>query len=74
MCIQDHIKWYRAQNCWPPEFHEDPQRNGHSIGTNYTTCDDEELFENMNRFPNHKINDNESDNKSDIDSSEFDFH
>lgn len=68
MCIQDHIKWYRAQNCWPPEFNEDPKRNGHSIATNYATCDDEELFVNTNRCPNQEIN------ESDTDSSESDSH
>ncbi|XP_024889694.1 probable RNA-binding protein EIF1AD isoform X2 [Temnothorax curvispinosus] len=68
---KDHIKWYRAQNCWPPEFDEDPKRNGHSIPTNYTKCDDEELFVNTNRCPtNQKISDNESDS----DSSESDSH
>lgn len=72
VCVQDHIKWYRAQNCWPPEFDEDLKRNGHSIATNYTTCDDEELFVNTNRCPtNQKIDDSESDSsESDSDSSE----
>lgn len=59
---KDHIKWYRAQNCWPPEFDEDPKRNGQSITTNYTTCDDEELFVNTNRYCAYQeIDDSESD-------------
>jgi len=65
VCVQDHIKWYREQNCWPPEFDEDPQRNGCLIATNYTTCDDEELFVNTNRCaPNQTIDDSESDTDS----------
>ncbi|XP_012523770.1 probable RNA-binding protein EIF1AD isoform X2 [Monomorium pharaonis] len=59
---KDHIKWYREQNCWPLEFDEDPKRNGHSIATNYATCDDDELFVNTNRCPpNQKKDDSESD-------------
>ncbi|KYN17014.1 PREDICTED: probable RNA-binding protein EIF1AD [Trachymyrmex cornetzi] len=62
---KDHIKWYREQNCWPPEFDEDPKRNGCLIATNYTTCDDEELFVNTNRCaPNQTIDDSESDTDS----------
>ncbi|KYQ56854.1 putative RNA-binding protein EIF1AD [Trachymyrmex zeteki] len=62
---KDHIKWYREQNCWPPEFDENPKRNGCLIATNYTTCDDEELFVNTNRCaPNQTIDDSESDTDS----------
>ncbi|KYN34860.1 putative RNA-binding protein EIF1AD [Trachymyrmex septentrionalis] len=56
---------YREQNCWPPEFDEDPKRNGCVIATNYTTCDDEELFVNTNRCaPNQTIDNSESDTDS----------
>lgn len=66
-CFQDHIKWYREQNCWPPEFNKDLKRNGDSIKTNHAICDDEELFVNTNRcHPNQQTNDTDD---SDSDSS-----
>ncbi|XP_029170116.1 probable RNA-binding protein EIF1AD [Nylanderia fulva] len=59
---KDHIKWYKAQTCWPSEFDEDPKRNGQSIAMNHTTCNDEELFVNLNRYQNNqKPDDSESD-------------
>lgn len=72
---KDHIKWYRAQNCWPLEFDEDPKRNGQAIATNYTTCNDEELYVNMNRYQNNqKVDDSESDSSDFSDSDSDQYH
>ncbi|KAG5319886.1 EIF1A protein, partial [Acromyrmex charruanus] len=63
--VKGEIVKILTKNCWPPEFDEDPKRNGCLIATNYTTCDDEELFVNTNRCaPNQTIDDSESDTDS----------
>ncbi|XP_011879998.1 PREDICTED: probable RNA-binding protein EIF1AD isoform X2 [Vollenhovia emeryi] len=68
---KDHIKLYREQNCWPLEFDVNHKRNGDSIATNFTVCEDDELFVNTNRCcPTEEISDDESDS----DSSESDSH
>ncbi|CAK9804662.1 Probable RNA-binding protein EIF1AD [Anthophora quadrimaculata] len=62
---REHKRWYREQNCWPPEFHETPsQREAEE-----NDSEEDDLFVNTNRLPR---NCNRIGNTNDTNSDESD--
>ncbi|KAI4486166.1 hypothetical protein M0802_012509 [Mischocyttarus mexicanus] len=61
---RDHIKWYRAQKCWPLEFDETENKNQSTLNHN-------NLFVNTNRISTKNYNtpsDSETSNSENSDS------